>query len=325
MPIKFLHALTAKHRTRRTNRQLGAVLAFVAGAVNAGGFLAVQRYTSHMSGIVSAVADDLAAGSIGLAVAGVALLVAFTSGAATTALLINWARRRQMHSKYALALLLEAVLLLAFGLVGANLGSLAYLLVPTTVLLLCFIMGLQNAIVTKISQAEIRTTHMTGVITDLGIELGRLVYWNRTRQYDDIHFVKANRDKLFIHCTIVGLFFVGGIVGAVAFKAMGFSATIPIALLLVAVASPPIIMDIIPGLSAGRTSGLGLGAGRHDVDRGPYRLARELDGAHRGIDHQAGAGGRDAHRRTADRDHGAAAQERRESQGIGDGQAADGR
>ena len=117
---------------------------------------------------------------------------------------------------------------------------------PVTVFLLCFIMGLQNAIVTKISQAEIRTTHMTGVVTDLGIELGRLIYWNRTRHRDDIHFVRANRDKLFIHGSILGLFFLGGIVGALAFKAMGFSATIPIALLLVALASPPLFLNVRP-------------------------------------------------------------------------------
>ncbi|MBC7727032.1 MAG: DUF1275 domain-containing protein, partial [Microbacteriaceae bacterium] len=97
MPIQFLHGLTSKQRSRRANRQLGAVLAFVAGAVNAGGFLAVHRYTSHMTGIVSAVADDLATGSIGLAIAGLMLVLAFTSGAVTTTLMINWARRRQIH------------------------------------------------------------------------------------------------------------------------------------------------------------------------------------------------------------------------------------
>ncbi|MBC7957362.1 MAG: DUF1275 domain-containing protein [Cytophagales bacterium] len=242
--LQFFHRLLSKHRTRRANRQLGGVLAFVAGAVNAGGFLAVQRYTSHMTGIVSAIADDLAVGSFVLALAGLVSLVTFIAGAATTALLINWARRRQLQSKYALALMLEALLLLLFGLVGANLKSLVHLLVPTAVLLLCFIMGLQNAIVTKISQAEIRTTHMTGVITDLGIELGRLVYWNRTRQGNGIHIVRANRDKLFIHSTILGLFFGGGVVGAFAFKAMGFSATIPIALLLIIMALPSVTADL---------------------------------------------------------------------------------
>ena len=244
MPTDFLHGLTHKVRTRRTNRQLGGVLAFVAGAVNAGGFLAVQRYTSHMTGIVSAIADDLVLGQVVLAMAGVSSLLAFVAGAAVTALLTNWARRRQLGGEFALPLMLEANLLLVFGLLGANLELVVDVFVPSTVLLLCFIMGLQNAVVTKISQAEIRTTHMTGVVTDLGIELGRLVYWNRTREADDEHFVRANRDKLKVHGMILGLFFVGGIVGALAFKRMGFSATVPIAALLTAMALPPLLQDL---------------------------------------------------------------------------------
>jgi hypothetical protein len=78
--FQFLHRLTSTRRTRRANRQLGAVLAFVAGAVNAGGFLAVQRYTSHMTGIVSAIADDLAVGSFALALAGLVSLAASSPG-----------------------------------------------------------------------------------------------------------------------------------------------------------------------------------------------------------------------------------------------------
>jgi uncharacterized membrane protein YoaK (UPF0700 family) len=240
----FLHRLTSKLRTRRANRQLGGLLAFVAGAVNAGGFLAVQRYTSHMTGVVSAIADDLVLGQAALAMAGVSSLLAFTAGAATTAVLINWARRRQMHGEFALSLMLEALLLLVFGLLGAHLELFVDVFVPSTVLLLCFIMGLQNAIVTKISQAEIRTTHMTGVITDLGIELGRLAYWNRSAESNAHHFVRANRDKLKIHAAIVMLFFVGGIVGALAFKHMGFAATVPIATLLMAMAAPPLLRDL---------------------------------------------------------------------------------
>ncbi len=244
MFLNFLLQLTATERTRRSNRQFGGILAFVAGAINAGGFLAVQRYTSHMTGIVSAIADDLVVGSLALALAGLVSLLAFIAGAITTTLLISWARRQGLRSKYALALLLEAALLLVFGLVGANLTSLASLLVPTAVLLLCFIMGLQNAIITKISQAEIRTTHMTGVVTDLGIELGRLIYWNHSKKANDVQVVRANTDKLFIHASLLGLFFSGGIAGAIAFKAMGFSATLPIALLLLAMALPAIFLDL---------------------------------------------------------------------------------
>jgi hypothetical protein len=59
-----------------------------------------------------------------------------------------------------------------------------------------------------------------------------------------VHFVRANRDKLFIHSLVLGLFFGGGLVGALAFKHFGFSATLPIALLLVLMASPPLLHDL---------------------------------------------------------------------------------
>lgn len=239
----FLRRLTGRERTVAANRQLGAVLAFVAGAINAGGFLAVGRYTSHMTGIVSAAADDMVLGHWMLALAGLALLVAFVLGAATTALLTNWARRRQMHSEYALSLLLEAALLVGFGVLGTRLADMADLLVPATVLVLCFVMGLQNAVVTKVSRAEIRTTHMTGIVTDLGIELGRLLYWNRSHERNAHHYVVANRDKLKLHLLILGMFFGGAVTGAAAFKTLGFLAALPFAAVLVVMAAMPVVDD----------------------------------------------------------------------------------
>jgi hypothetical protein len=122
------------------------------------------------------------------------------------AVLVNFARRKAMASVYALPLLLESGLILCFGLLGARLATYEGLLLPFTVVLLCFIMGLQNAVVTKLSGAVIRTTHMTGIVTDLGIELGKLVYWNvdrDTAQPRDFRFENAsgnstsNEDGLF--------------------------------------------------------------------------------------------------------------------------------
>ncbi len=244
MPRQALRALVGHQRTRRANRQLGLMLAFVAGAINAGGFLAIQRYTSHMTGILSGVADDLALGRAGLALAGVLLVAVFISGAVTTTLLIHWARRKRLHSEFALSLLLEALLLLAFGLVGANLAQTSALLVPAAAALLCFIMGLQNAMVTKISQAEVRTTHMTGVVTDLGIELGKLLYWNRTPDSPAAPMVRANRDRLRLHAALLACFAGGGVAGALAFQWLSFGATVPIALLLAGLAAVPILDDL---------------------------------------------------------------------------------
>jgi len=219
-------------------------MAFVAGAVNAGGFLAIARYTSHMSGIISAIGDDLALNDFISVLGGISLLLSFLSGAATTAIIVNWGHRRKIHSEFALPLLVEAVLLLIFGLVGANLNIYLPLTVPAIALLLCFVMGLQNAIVTKASRAEIRTTHMTGVITDIGIELGKLIYWNKSQEANEGAYVRANREKLKTHLFIFGMFLIGGIVGALSFNKVGYISVIPLSLLLVLIAGFQIYRDI---------------------------------------------------------------------------------
>ncbi|OZI20328.1 hypothetical protein CAL26_22625 [Bordetella genomosp. 9] len=243
MPVHYLRALTSPGRTTEANRRLGVSLAFVAGAANAGGFLAVGQYTSHMTGIVSALADHAALGEITLVFAGMCALLAFLIGAGVSAILINWGRRRGAHSEYAMPLMLEAALLLVFGLMGTQLEQQRMLVVPATVGLLCFIMGLQNAIITKISKAEIRTTHMTGVVTDIGIELGKLIYWNIGDRGAD-NKVMANRSRLRLLAALLGMFLLGGVAGALGFKHLGFIATVPLAALLVLLAIVPVFDDL---------------------------------------------------------------------------------
>jgi len=247
MPIGFLRSLTAHQRNPIANRRLARVLCFVAGAANAGGFLAVQQYTSHMSGIVSAIADELVLHRYGLVLHGIGALVSFLAGAASTAVLINWARRARLRSEYAIPLLLEAGLLLCFGLLGSHLDDMEWLFVPATVMLLCFMMGLQNALITKLSHAEIRTTHVTGMVTDIGIELGKLFYWNGPVR-PNTQPVVADRHKLRLLTVLVSTFLVGGIIGAQAFSTLGYAATLPFAALLLVVAIIPVADDLLTRL-----------------------------------------------------------------------------
>jgi len=254
-PRQFAHlsvTLTDRARIKQNNWALGGILAFIAGAVNAGGFLAGQRYTSHMTGIISGIADDLVISEIAIVLAGIAFLMSFVFGAAVTAILINWARRKHLHSEFALSLCLEAILLLLFGVLGFSLNIFVEVFVPTTILVLCFVMGLQNAIMTKISKAEIRTTHMTGVVTDIGIELGRLLYWNRDHSSIPQKRVVADREKLKIHLVIFSLFLIGGIVGAISFKHFGYVTTVPLAGFLILISLPPIVKDLIDLVKAKR-------------------------------------------------------------------------
>jgi uncharacterized membrane protein YoaK (UPF0700 family) len=238
----FIRGWTDVDRTTQANVRLGAFLAFVAGAANAGGFLAVGQYTSHMSGLLSSIADHVVLGQLTLAIAAAGAILAFVSGAMTTAILVNWGLRRRLHSAYGLPLFLESAALLVFGVAGASIGAFEPLFVPLTVLLLCFIMGLQNAVITKISRAEIRTTHVTGLVTDIGIELGKLFYINPREPGRDP--VLANRQKLRIHTLLVTCFLLGGLAGAVGFKYLGFVSTVPLAIGLWLLALRPFLRDL---------------------------------------------------------------------------------
>jgi uncharacterized membrane protein YoaK (UPF0700 family) len=249
VPINYMRRLAGPKRTSAANRQLGLALAFVAGAVNAGGFMAIGQYTSHMTGIVSSVAESLVLGSGALALAALGAAGAFMLGAASTAIMVNFGRRRGLYSEYALPLLVEAVLLLVFGVLGARLSLAGPAAAALTVTLLCYVMGLQNALVTKLSRAEIRTTHMTGIITDIGIELGKLAYRNVDASRPP---VRADRGRLRLLSSLLACFIVGGIGGAAGFTYVGYRATLPLAALLCVLAVVPAADDVLRSLMRAR-------------------------------------------------------------------------
>lgn len=237
MPIFYLRRLTSTERTDAANRHLARYLAFIAGATNAGGYLAVHKYTSHMSGIVASAADDIAMGNWHLAVDGMFAVAAFFCGALSSAVLIRWGKDRGLTSQYALPLVTEAALLVVFGLIGREFTTPHVL---GTVLLLCYTMGLQNAMITKISGSVIRTTHLTGMVTDMGIAMGRIAYLPLRGEVE----VREEFATLRLLGSLVGLFLVGGVIGALGFKHAGFLFTIPLAAVLVVLAIVPVVDDL---------------------------------------------------------------------------------
>ena len=230
-----LRRLTGRDRSTAANWQLAALLAFTAGTVDVSGYLALRQFTSHMSGIVAAMAADLATRGFNILIQPAVVLGCFLAGAAFCAVLVNWERRRNRESLFAVPVLLEAFLLasLALPLKGHHLFL--------TLCVLGFSMGLQNAIITKVSRAEIRTTHITGMITDIGIELGKALYWNRTTGRIP---VRAEHHRLLLLTMLVTLFFTGGILGAFAYPRIGFLLMLPLAALLAAPTILPIATDL---------------------------------------------------------------------------------
>jgi uncharacterized membrane protein YoaK (UPF0700 family) len=220
-----------KDRSFLANATLAVALSGVAGAVNATGFFAVGTYTSHVTGNLARVGDEIAQGNAGLALRFFVLVVAFLAGAMTATVLVETARRAGGRGHYKSALLLETGLLASVALISAGVGPMPGSLALILTAALCFAMGLQNALVTKISGAVVRTTHLTGITTDFGIEAVRLWYWFRERSaglglLGKLKLVRTSwRDteahKAWLHFAIFSSFFSGAIVGPVLYLEHG--------------------------------------------------------------------------------------------------------
>lgn len=227
----------ASERSDRQNRMLAGYLAFVGGFVNAAGFLVLGEFTSHVTGNVGRVASGVALGEIHAANAALAMVVAFFVGAFLTSVLVESAALGHPARAYAAALAIEATLLFGASEVPALIHE-AKAIATTETVLLCMAMGLQNSLVTRLSGAVVRTTHLTGVVTDLGIEAARWFrFWRATTATRlRIALVVGNNaaerpslPKALLLATIAAAFVLGAMSGALVGVRYGRAAMRPVA------------------------------------------------------------------------------------------------
>ncbi|MBS9720455.1 DUF1275 domain-containing protein [Tianweitania sp. BSSL-BM11] len=215
-------------RDDRRNRQLAGMLAAIAGGLNAAAFHAVGFFAANMTGNVSLLSDHLAIADLSLAGFFLLIVLSFVTGSALSTLLINAGRRRGNVAIYAHSILLEGAILAAVGLGALLRGG-----PPSAdliVISLSFLMGLQNAVVTRISQARVRTTHVSGMLTDIGIGLGMLVDIARGVEPQD--GAAETRARLRLHLETVAAFLLGGVVGVVLYQRIGSGSLLLAAALL---------------------------------------------------------------------------------------------
>jgi uncharacterized membrane protein YoaK (UPF0700 family) len=192
-----------------------------------------------MTGLTATMADHVVDRDVELLSLGAVGLGSFVAGGIWCVLLFTWGRRRGLGCRFANVVAFEGLLILAFGLTAEAFAREHRDLLSVGVL--CFTMGLQNALITKVADVPVRTTHVTGMITDIAIELGKLLYPNRTPGPEP---VRADPERLRILSTLVGLFFLGGVAGTLGYLTVGFAFLVPLALLLLVVAYRPVARDL---------------------------------------------------------------------------------
>lgn len=193
-----------KSRTLKHNLQIATILSLVAGMVNVAGFLAFRQLTTNVTGHFAFFIGDVADFEIVKGTIFFFYIISFFVGSFLTSFLIENYRESKKLNVFVLPTLIEVSVLIAVG-VASNFMVFRY---PNLIVCaLLFAMGVQNSFVTKISSAVVRTTHLTGLFTDLGIDVSHLFFRR-------LHFkrekIKAN---IKLRLYIISFFFMGGIVG----------------------------------------------------------------------------------------------------------------
>jgi uncharacterized membrane protein YoaK (UPF0700 family) len=193
-----------KSRTLEHNIRIASVLSFVAGIVNVTGFLAFKQLATNVTGHFALFITDVADFKFWKGTIYFLYIFSFLFGSFSSSFLIEKFKANRKLNVFVLPTLIECFILISIAVIS-NVVAIEY---PNLIVcLLLFAMGMQNSFVTKISNAIVRTTHLTGLFTDLGIELSQLFF---PKTHPNREKIKATiKLRIFIIC----FFFLGGIIG----------------------------------------------------------------------------------------------------------------
>lgn len=184
----------------------GFVLTLIAGSVNAIGLLGFKHQAvSHLTGTSTLLGQALVSGDAGEGLHLLLILLSFVLGAALSGVIVQNSALK-LGRRYGVALLIEACLLL-LAMLALNQGS------STGHFLASAACGLQNAMASTYSGAVIRTTHVSGLFTDLGVMLGAR-----------LRGTALDRRRLKLQSLLIGGFIVGGALGTLGYEYFAFSA-----------------------------------------------------------------------------------------------------
>lgn len=217
---------TGPQRTYLHNLRLAIVLSATAGFVNAAGLVAFTVLTTNITGHAAILAADTSLADWSGVRLAAQCLALFFAGAFFSAWYIDFKGRNKRYA-YTLPLLLEVAILIYVAVYGYTYDA-SRVQIERFAGSLLFAMGMQNALVTMVSKSVVRTTHLTGIVTDFGIALAEAL---RKR----FRMERVLKRRLLLHISIIFFFLLGGMLGVFAFRIFQYySFFIPAALVLFA-------------------------------------------------------------------------------------------
>ncbi|MBB6185864.1 YoaK family protein [Rhodanobacter sp. MP7CTX1] len=180
----------------------GGMLAFIAGIVNAAGYMGFRHQSiTNLTGSTSLLGVALGTGDSGEAWHWALSIAAFVVGAVLSGLIVQQ-RTLKLGRRYGVALMLESLLLFAaVPLLSAN--------NPVGLYLASMAAGLQNGMASTYSGMVFRTTHVSGMFTDLGIYIGQR-----------LRGLEVDTQRIRVCVLVTSTFLLGSVVGALLFRVM---------------------------------------------------------------------------------------------------------
>lgn len=191
-----------KTRTLTHNLRIASLLSFVAGIVNVAGFLAVQELTTNVTGHFAFFVDEIFKQNFLEGLNYFLYILFFFLGSFFSSFSIELTSKINDRLIYRIPVVVESLILILVAIFGQKIVETSPNVLAYSLL---FTMGLQNSLVTTISNATVRTTHLTGLFTDLGIELSQLFFYKLKEQRDTLY------SSIKLRLTIISFFFLGGL------------------------------------------------------------------------------------------------------------------
>lgn len=205
------------------NISIWMLMAFQAGLINIGGFMACHRFVSHVTGFATYFGYEINRTDISHAFGMLSVPLFFLFGTMLSGLLVDIRIKLHQKPKYYIAfglifLLITTVLVAgAIGQFGVFGEPYEYLRDETLLALLCLTCGIQNGTITSVSRSVVRTTHLTGITTDLGVGLIR--FFNRNKLKEEYGNESAANLMRF---GIIMSFIIGSALGGYVFRNLGY-------------------------------------------------------------------------------------------------------
>lgn len=229
-----------KIRSHREDRYLALVLATTAGILNAMALGAFGFFPSHMSGNASQFSREVTLLDLSDLTLLAALLAAFVLGCTLSRMLVIVGEKRHVRTIFCLVLLAEGVVLTLAALYESLFFS------PGNnrefLTLLALLMGIHNSTSTQLSNGRVRSTHITGTLTDAGIAFGSVLssLFSRSLAAERRFYLK----QLFTHLITVFSFLGGCSAGLLLFKGFGFPSMIVLGVFLMLVAFSAVALTL---------------------------------------------------------------------------------